>query len=163
MNRERCPKCGKLLIEPVGPKDSKILLVGEFPGQEESERGIPFCGPSGDILKSELMRVRLPFVVCRATNLWTHRQDEKECDANWHANRLGKEMRGKKVVLFMGSELSKMFFDCGIMDISGLEVPSELFPGVRIFASPNPATAAREAVGELRLAIERFAEVASVL
>jgi hypothetical protein len=72
-------------------------------------------------------------------------------------------MRGKKVVLFMGSELSKMFFDCGIMDISGLEVPSELFPGVRIFASPNPATAAREAVGELRLAIERFAEVASVL
>jgi DNA polymerase-1 len=33
-----------------GRKDAAIMFIGEAPGAEEDQRGIPFCGPSGELL-----------------------------------------------------------------------------------------------------------------
>lgn len=50
-----CPrKCRP--IPAHGPRDATVLLIGERPGQEENEKGIPFIGKSGQ----ELNKVYLP-------------------------------------------------------------------------------------------------------
>lgn len=42
-------KYGKI-VPPTGPKNAKIVIIGEAPGATEVELGRPFCGKSGDIL-----------------------------------------------------------------------------------------------------------------
>src|SRR5258706_6458052 len=37
-------------IPGIGPANAKIAFVGEAPGSEEDQAGIPFCGPSGRLL-----------------------------------------------------------------------------------------------------------------
>lgn len=39
-----------------GPTDAKIMIVGEAPGEQEVECGIPFVGPSGSLLTQYLER-----------------------------------------------------------------------------------------------------------
>lgn len=38
-------------MKPVGSKDPLIYIIGEAPGAEEDQRGRPFVGPSGKILR----------------------------------------------------------------------------------------------------------------
>lgn len=153
--RDVC-KCGKLFIEPGGVPGGKILLVGEFPGREEIMKGIPFVGPTGEILKAELALAGLPYHQVRVTNLWQHAKDEKGCDVNIHKTMMAKEFRGKTHVLLMGSDLTKLLFGAGVMELSGLEMKHEMFPDVRLFVSPNPALVMHGPVGEFRLAMTRF-------
>lgn len=37
------------VIKGVGPKRPKLILIGEAPGEEENNQGLPFVGPSGHI------------------------------------------------------------------------------------------------------------------
>jgi len=41
-------------IRAIGPKDAKIVLIGEAPGEQEEKAGVPFIGPSGQQLDSML-------------------------------------------------------------------------------------------------------------
>ena len=157
MDREKC-KCGKLLIPAYGPSTSKILLIGEFPGMDEIMKGIPFIGRTGDILRAECAKAGLDISRCRLTNLWQHDKDEKGCDITIHLRAMAKELKGKKFALLMGSDLTQEIWGQGVMELSGLEVKSELFPKTRLFVSPNPAIVMHGPVGELRLALERFTE-----
>jgi len=56
MNRhEDCKACGlykhsKQMVFGVGPKDARLMLVGEAPGAEEDEEGEPFVGRAGGVL-----------------------------------------------------------------------------------------------------------------
>ena len=157
MAREKC-KCGKMIIPARGPASAKILLVGEFPGMDEIIKGIPFIGRTGDILGTECSRAGLDLSKCRVTNLWYHAKDEKGCDVDLHKTALAKEMKGKDYILLMGSDLTKLFFGKGVMELSGLEVKNEMFPKARIFVSTNPAQLMHGPVGEFRLALSRFTE-----
>lgn len=42
-----------------GNKEAKILVVGEAPGQEEDESGVPFCGRSGTLLMNAFASIGL--------------------------------------------------------------------------------------------------------
>lgn len=46
-----CESCRSPKIERFGKGRKKILVVGLCPGWEEDKQGIPFVGPSGDMLK----------------------------------------------------------------------------------------------------------------
>lgn len=56
----RCGACGLLkgCLSPKMPVDGegrkKILVIGEAPGKNEDEKGIPFCGDAGQYLQSKL-------------------------------------------------------------------------------------------------------------
>lgn len=78
-----CEKCLSLtanrtqIVNGVGPEDADILLIGEGPGRNEDEQGLPFVGKSGKILdeileKNDLTRgdnVRITNAVrCRPPN-----------------------------------------------------------------------------------------------
>lgn len=153
--RKKCPNCDYLLVNPGGPSNAEILLVGEFPGIDEIRIGAPFVGKMGDILRQEMIRVGMNMYACRATNLWQHKENE-ECDIEWHKNQMIQEFRGRKFVFLMGSELTKMLFGKGVQELSGMEVPHELFPKIRFFAAPIPPYLGP--VGEFRLAMEKFAK-----
>ncbi len=43
----------------AGNADASLMFIGESPGKYEAERGIPFCGPSGDILDEMLKGIDL--------------------------------------------------------------------------------------------------------
>jgi len=45
-----------------------VMILGEAPGREEDRRGRPFVGPSGKLLRSELLRAGLPLKKCYLTN-----------------------------------------------------------------------------------------------
>lgn len=52
MIRESCVECPFKSIK-VGPKgniNASLVIVGETPGDMEIQNGIPFCGPSGELL-----------------------------------------------------------------------------------------------------------------
>lgn len=52
-NCTRCElyKCGTRTVFGEGPLDSKILFVGEQPGDQEDLAGRPFVGPAGQLLE----------------------------------------------------------------------------------------------------------------
>lgn len=56
-------------IKSIGPKDAKIALIGEAPGEQEERTGIPFIGPSGQALDSMLEAAGLHRRNCFLTNV----------------------------------------------------------------------------------------------
>jgi DNA polymerase len=58
-----------MIVKPVGPKDAKIMLIGEAPGAEEEIRGIPFVGGAGKILNGLLRDAGINRDDCFITNV----------------------------------------------------------------------------------------------
>lgn len=56
-NCKRCPlhKGAKsVCIEGEGPQNAEVIVIGEAPGRQEDDRGKPFIGQSGQLLRHEL-------------------------------------------------------------------------------------------------------------
>jgi len=55
-NCNKCPLCknSSNLVFGKGNTNANIVLIGEAPGLEENEKGIPFCGKSGKMLDNLL-------------------------------------------------------------------------------------------------------------
>ena len=60
-------------IAGVGSLEPKLLIVGEAPGKYEDEQGIPFVGPSGQMLDSFLMKAGIRRSDCYITNVVKYR------------------------------------------------------------------------------------------
>ena len=60
-------------VKPIGPKNAKIMLVGEAPGAEEEASGIPFVGGAGKILNMLLRDAGINKNECYITNVMTVR------------------------------------------------------------------------------------------
>ncbi len=60
----RCQRCGLAagrtnVVVSRGNPQAHIMIVGEGPGQQEDEQGLPFVGKSGQLLEKILAAVRL--------------------------------------------------------------------------------------------------------
>lgn len=60
---------GKRLVRGHGQLDAPLLVLGEAPGREEDARGVPFCGPSGQLLQEMFAEAGLPWELCYVTNV----------------------------------------------------------------------------------------------
>lgn len=56
-------------MPPVGPVPAKIMIVGEFPGEMEVNRNMPFVGSAGDELSNQLKEVGIMRSSCLVTNV----------------------------------------------------------------------------------------------
>ena len=61
---KRCTKCEMSatrthVVIGQGPLPCKIVFLGEAPGRKEDETGIPFSGPSGDLLEATAFKAGL--------------------------------------------------------------------------------------------------------
>lgn len=164
-SRTRCPKCGKLLIEPMGNSHSPILLVGEYPGHKETIQGRPFAFKikptqtfSGDILQTELLRVGIALPTILVTNMWQHQQDDNTCDPAFHVDATVRLFADRTHILLMGTAALMPLIGQKFNEVSGTRVQVPNFKKIHFWASPNPALAYSQPIGELRLAFQRFAE-----
>lgn len=62
-----------IYVPSVGPRNAKIMLVGEAPGGNEEAEGEPFVGPAGQFLERYLNRVGFQRPQVFLTNLCKHR------------------------------------------------------------------------------------------
>ena len=62
-----------MIVKSTGPKDAKIMLIGEAPGADEEIQGIPFVGGAGKILNGLLRDAGINREECYITNVMTVR------------------------------------------------------------------------------------------
>ncbi|KKL45097.1 hypothetical protein LCGC14_2359120, partial [marine sediment metagenome] len=56
-------------VPATGPRDAKIVILGEAPGAVEVQRGEPFVGPSGKLLSQILAQAGIRKDQCYITNV----------------------------------------------------------------------------------------------
>ncbi len=56
-------------VPAVGPKDAKLVIVGEAPGAQEESKGQPFVGGSGQLLTELLVKNGIDRSKCYITNV----------------------------------------------------------------------------------------------
>jgi len=157
-NDFNCPYCGADLVRAAGNKHSDVLIIGEFPGDEEKQQGIPMVGRMGSVLRNELAFLGLDLMSFRRTNLWLHEPNKnKEC-FQMGVEAAMKEARGKKAILLMGSEAVAYFTGWKVSDVSGLKVVSDKLSAPTIMAMFNPAIVFHGTVGEIKFALRKFKE-----
>ena len=184
MAREVCPVCKHYQLVPAdGPINAKLLIIGEYPGIEETKTGHPWVGEAGKVLNRELERVGLNRDYIRVTNLWLHAPPKKptptppkmraaldkwnvaqkayELEFRFHYNQMIKELEGRTAVLLMGSDVTEALLAVSVTTVAGCFVKSDILPKIAV-AMMNPAivfrTGPEGTLGETRLAIQRFAE-----
>lgn len=60
-------------VPGVGPLEPDLMIIGEAPGKHEHETGIPFVGPSGEILNDCLRKAGINRGECYITNVVKYR------------------------------------------------------------------------------------------
>lgn len=56
-------------VRGVGPIPARVMIVGEAPGEKEEEAGVPFVGPSGNLLDRLLGEAGISRAECYVTNV----------------------------------------------------------------------------------------------
>jgi DNA polymerase len=68
-----------------GPRDAKLVMVGEQPGDEEDRKGLPFVGPSGRLLSKAIAEAGLDREKIYVTNAVKHFKFEERGKRRIHA------------------------------------------------------------------------------
>lgn len=89
------PLEGQKAIGSKGPRTAKIVIVGEAPGKEEVEKGIPFVGQSGRELDRMLADAGINPADCYFTNVTLIRPKDNDISEWMHAGK--KKTKGKKI------------------------------------------------------------------
>ena len=141
---------GKLIQS--GPRDAKIVIVGEAPGATEEQTGQPFCGGSGMLLNSMLANTRIRRDQCFITNV-CHVKPEKN-EFAWFlkpANQqhlvsgiiqLKKDLLEIKpnLVIALGAQPLRVLTNKqGIDNWRGSILESTLVPGLKVIGTYHPA------------------------
>lgn len=155
-----CPSCGEIAIRPI-TRSSDLLLIGEFPGDSELEKGKPFVGPSGGVLRTELAHIGLDMIQFSMTNLWLHKPNKNE-----NCYKVGYDIclemaKDKKAILLVGSDVVETFTNgYKVSEIAGLplDLSDHKFSCKNVMAILNPAIVFKpnRGIGELRFGIESF-------
>ena len=123
-NTEIFRNCKNIVIGK-GNINSKILFVGEAPGRNEDEQGIPFVGAAGKNLDKLLEKVGLSIddiyianiLKCRPPENRNPTVDEIKAHTPWLIEQI-KEMK-PRVVCSLGNYATKFFLSGG--DIENME------------------------------------------
>jgi DNA polymerase-1 len=73
-------------VNPVGPTDADIMLVGEAPGKKEDKEGVPFVGASGNLLDTLLNQARISRRHCYITNVVKERPPGNNFKRKYYKN-----------------------------------------------------------------------------
>jgi uracil-DNA glycosylase len=112
----------KSLVFGKGNANSKILFVGEAPGRNEDEQGLPFVGAAGKNLDKLLEKVGLSLNDIYIANILKYRPPENRAplpeEIRAHTPWLIKQIREMKpkVVCSLGNYATKFFLSLGDVD-----------------------------------------------
>lgn len=110
------------IVVGKGNEKAEILFVGEAPGRNEDEQGIPFCGAAGKNLDKLLGKVGLTLddiyvaniLKCRPPENREPQPDEIKAHTPWLIKQI-REMK-PKVVCSLGNYATKFFLAGGNVD-----------------------------------------------
>lgn len=158
MTRPVCPSCATEVIKPFGYTNSDILIIGDAPGKKELQKGKPYVGPTGNVLRQEMKRVGINLYNCRISNLWLHAPNGNENCMDVGKNVALEEAKGRKAILLIGAIPVEYFTGYKVSEVSGLEVDVNMFSTQIVYAMYQPAIVFQGlGVGEIRFALESFA------
>lgn len=165
---KKCDKCRlrgtcKQVVFGEGKSDSKIVFIGEGPGQDEDAQGRPFVGRAGQLLNKILNAAELPrenvyisnVVKCRPPGNRLPNPDEvKECQKYLEAQiRIIKPA----IIVCLGAKASQVIIDprASISRIRGTWLTRH---NIKIIATYHPAALLRNE-GYKRPAWEDFKQI----
>jgi len=155
--RASCDVCGNLLVGSYGNLTSNVIILSDAPGYEDVKNGQAYSSQYGEGLKTELGKVGIQASACHMMTLWQHAPN-KECDINWHIDRILPTLLKAKLILMLGSESLGAFTGFSAMEVSGTIVKSKILKKAIIVAGPSIAALGKTPIGELRLALDKFTE-----
>lgn len=135
-----------------GPKDAKIVIVGEAPGATEDASGVPFSGGSGELLDRILSRAGIARSDCFITNVCHTRPPKNEFEyfvkPQPHLDLVTGLIQLKadldvirpNIVVALGSwPLQFLTGKKGIDKWRGSLLPSTLTQGLKVMGTYHPA------------------------
>ena len=126
----RCNSCvlragATQTVPGVGLPHAKYLIIGEAPGREEDEMGVPFIGASGRDLNKYLVLANIDINDCYITNIVKCRPPKnrtpKKQEWKLCSQYLWEEIRlvDPEVIITVGSTPLALFSDEGITQLHG--------------------------------------------
>lgn len=99
-----------------GNADSQIVFIGEAPGKNEDEQGVPFVGAAGKFLAEMLAGIKMKREDIYITNIVKYRPpnnrdplpEEKEACNEWLISEL--KIISPKLIVFLGRHSMTRFF-----------------------------------------------------
>jgi len=151
----RCTKCSlregaSQPVPGIGFPGSKYMIIGEAPGREEDEMGVPFVGMSGKRLNQLLELSRIDLNECYITNTIKchppsnrdpHKAELKSC-VQWLMNEIA--LVKPKIIITLGRIPLGLFSPYGVRQMHGTQFDyefDELGLKVNIIAQYHPAAA----------------------
>lgn len=139
-----------------GPRDARLVIVGEAPGANEEAQGVPFVGGSGQMLDQLLAKVGISRSDVFVTNV-CHKQPPHNNFA-WFLTKAGQahlipgilqlkkdleEIKPNLILCMGGQALRIVAGKEPITDWRGSIVPCTLVPGLKVIGTIHPAAALR--------------------
>lgn len=174
-----CPSCGKKAVDPV-LKSKPYIIIKSTLTSNEYEQGLPFTlsgknkynrpeNTTSYYLMKELGLVGVNMQVLSLSSLWMHTppkagksKDGKEIFQkclDWSISEVIRICADKKIILMMGADSTRTFVGASVSDTQGLICKSDLLPMVPVIVpAPNPDNIMKVPIGELRNALNVFAE-----
>ena len=153
-----CSKCPALcqsrsqVVFGSGNPKAEVLLIGEAPGANEDEQGIPFCGMSGQVLDELLSSAGLSredifitnTILCRPENNRNPTKEEVENCRN-RLDRLIQIMQPKVIVTIGNFATERILGMKGItslrgkvFEVSGRKIVPVIHPANYLYSGRNP-------------------------
>ena len=104
------------LVFADGNENSKIMIIGEGPGQKEDEQGIPFVGDAGELLNKMLRAINIKRSDVYITNVVNYRPPDNRKPELSEINRYTVFLKehisiiNPKILILMGSTAMEAFF-----------------------------------------------------
>lgn len=135
-----------------GPRDAKIVIVGEAPGEQEDKAGVPFTGGSGQLLNKLLGECGISRRECFVTNVahvrppnndfaWLLKKDNQQ-HLQQGMMKLYADLstiRPNLVLALGGQALKALTGKTGIDKWRGSVLPCGLVPGLKVIGTYHPA------------------------
>ena len=140
--------CKTVCMDGVGPRKTKVMVIGEAPGATEDEAGVPFIGRSGKLVRDALLNAGIDPDTCYITNAVNCRPPEnktptsaqiREC-RRWVQERI-KQVKPKYVLLLGNVPMESLLGFTGIKKARGNPIERD---GIIYLPTYHPAYVLRD-------------------
>lgn len=139
------------MVYGSGPRPCDIMIIGEAPGADEDEYGLPFIGRSGKRLNSALEEAGLKRDECYVTNIYklrppnNRRPTPEEIQAHWPIlYQELREVEPKYILLLGNTALETITRETGVSKFRGVNLMPAL--KIKVFATYHPSATFRSKV-----------------